>query len=103
MMHLIAPEKTNCYAKYFNSGGMYINVDNRGANNYQSKVLTILSTDKLHFADQDVLNWQVNYVNDKSNYRYHLVYFLSTGSNSFAVTVLVVFMHFIGPAKLWKN
>ena len=95
------------HTKYFNTGVMYINVDNWVENNCQSKALTILSTQKLLFADQDalnlVLNGRVKYIADKWNYRYHLVDFLSKGSNSLAVTALVVFMHFTGPVKPWQD
>ncbi len=95
------------HPKYFNTGVMYINVDNWVKNKCQNKALTILSTQKLLFAEQDALNLALNgrvkYIDDKWNYRYHLVDFLSKGSNSLAVTELVIFMHFTGPVKPWQD
>jgi len=93
--------------EYFNAGVMYINVDNWIANNTQVRALTVLSTQELVFADQDALNIALNgrikFIEDKWNYRYHLVDFLSKGKSKLDVTVPVVFMHFTGPVKPWHD
>ncbi|AMO98719.1 glycosyl transferase 8 C-terminal family protein [Collimonas arenae] len=95
------------HAEYFNAGVMYINVGNWVANDSQSKALTVLSTQQLLFADQDalnaVLNGHVKYIDEKWNFRYHLVDFLSKGGNSLDVVAPVVFMHFTGPVKPWHD
>lgn len=94
-------------AEYFNAGVMYINVDNWIANNTQVQALTALSTQELLFADQDALNIALNgrirFIDDKWNYRYHLVDFLSKGHSRLDVTAPVVFMHFTGPVKPWHD
>ncbi|MEO6919976.1 MAG: glycosyltransferase [Collimonas sp.] len=93
--------------QYFNAGVMYINVDNWIANDTQNKALTILSTQDLIFADQDalniVLNGRTKYIEEKWNFRYHLVDFLSRGEKNLRVTEPVVFMHFTGPVKPWHD
>ena len=95
------------HADYFNAGVMYINIDNWVANDCQSKALTVLSTQQLLFADQDalnaVLNGHVKYIDEKWNFRYHLVDFLSKGGKTLNVTAPVVFMHFTGPVKPWHD
>ena len=95
------------HPEYFNAGVMYINIDNWVANDSQSKALTILSTQQLLFADQDalnsVLNGRVKYIDEKWNYRYHLVDFLSNGDSVLNVAEPVVFMHFTGPVKPWHD
>ncbi|EJL92773.1 LPS:glycosyltransferase [Herbaspirillum sp. CF444] len=93
--------------EYFNAGVMYINVDNWVSNNTQMRALTVLSTQELVFADQDALNVALNgrikFIDDKWNYRYHLVDFLSKGKSKLEVTAPVVFMHFTGPVKPWHD
>jgi len=93
--------------EYFNAGVMYIDVNNWVANDTQNKALTVLSTQELRFADQDALNvvldGRAKYVDDKWNYRYHLVDFLSKGGTRLNVTKPFVFMHFTGPVKPWQS
>ena len=92
---------------YFNAGVMYINVDKWIAADIQNKALSILTTRELVFADQDALNialdGHIKYVDEKWNYRYHLVDFLSKGNHSLDVTEPFVFMHFTGPVKPWHD
>ncbi|WP_050478446.1 glycosyltransferase family 8 protein [Herbaspirillum rhizosphaerae] len=94
-------------AEYFNAGVMYINVDNWVAHDTQVKALTVLSTQELVFADQDALNVALNgrirFIDEKWNYRYHLVDFLSRGHKTLDVVRPVVFMHFTGPVKPWHD
>ncbi|WP_041741268.1 glycosyltransferase family 8 protein [Collimonas fungivorans] len=91
--------------EYFNAGVMYIDVNNWIANDTQNKALIILSTQELRFADQDALNAVLNghtkYIEDKWNYRYHLVDFLSNGSTQLDIPEPFVFIHFTGPVKPW--
>lgn len=101
-------EKLNLpHKEYFNAGVMYINVDNWVANDSQNKALTILSTQELVFADQDALNivlsGRTKYIEEKWNFRYHLVDFLSRGEKHLNVAEPVVFMHFTGPVKPWHD
>jgi UDP-glucose:(glucosyl)LPS alpha-1,3-glucosyltransferase len=92
--------------EYFNAGVMYIDVNNWVANDIQNKALIILSTQELRFADQDALNVVLNghtkFIDEKWNYRYHLVDFLSKGGTHLNVTEPFVFMHFTGPVKPWQ-
>lgn len=92
---------------YFNAGVMYINVDNWVASDTQNKALSVLTSRDLVFADQDALNialdGRTTYIDDKWNYRYHLVDFLSRGESSLNVAKPFVFMHFTGPVKPWHS
>ncbi len=92
---------------YFNAGVMYINVDKWAANDTQNTALSILTGRDLVFADQDALNialdGRTKYIDDKWNYRYHLVDFLSRGESSLNVAKPFVFMHFTGPVKPWHS
>jgi UDP-glucose:(glucosyl)LPS alpha-1,3-glucosyltransferase len=95
------------YGQYFNSGVMYVNVDNWIAADAQTTTLTILSTRELVFADQDALNivldGRVKYIDRKWNFRYHLVAFLSRGETRLNLESPFVFVHFTGPVKPWQN
>ncbi|WP_230413983.1 glycosyltransferase family 8 protein [Collimonas silvisoli] len=95
------------HSEYFNAGVMYINVDNWVANDSQNKALTILTKQELVFADQDalniVLNGRTRYIEEKWNFRYHLVDFLSKGDMRLSMPGPIVFMHFTGPVKPWHD
>jgi lipopolysaccharide biosynthesis glycosyltransferase len=92
---------------YFNAGVMYINVDEWVSNDTQTTALSILTSRDLVFADQDALNitldGRVTYIDERWNYRYHLVDFLSRGHSSLDVAKPFVFMHFTGPVKPWHS
>ena len=95
------------HGKYFNAGVIYINIDNWIAANIQNTVLNLLSTRRLVFGDQDALNialdGRVKYIDEKWNYRYHLVARLSAAKTSFLPGEKPVFMHFTGPTKPWHD
>ena len=94
------------YREYFNAGVMYIDVNNWIAHDTQDKALIILLTKELRFADQDALNVVLNghakYIENKWNYRYHLVDFLSKGRTQLDIAEPFVFIHFTGPVKPWQ-
>lgn len=95
------------HGKYFNSGVMYINVENWIASDVQNTALTLLSKRRFTFADQDALNialdGRVKYIDEKWNSRYHLVARLSAAETSLPAGEKPVFMHFTGPAKPWHD
>ena len=95
------------HGQYFNAGVMYINVENWIANDTQNSALKILTTQELVFADQDALNMALDgktrYIDDKWNYRYHLVDYLIKGETRLSVPDSFVLMHFTGPVKPWHN
>lgn len=95
------------YPEYFNAGVMFINIPNWINNDSQHKALHSLSIRNLRFADQDALNIALNgnvtFINEKWNFRYHLVDFLSNGITTFEEQTRAVFMHFTGPVKPWHN
>ncbi|RXZ33835.1 glycosyltransferase [Oxalobacteraceae bacterium CAVE-383] len=95
------------HGAYFNSGVMYINVDNWIACGVENATLALLSEREFVFADQDALNivldGRVRYVDEKWNTRYHLVARLSAGETRLALPRLPVFIHFTGPVKPWQD
>jgi lipopolysaccharide biosynthesis glycosyltransferase len=99
-LNLPAPE-------YFNAGVMYINTKKWVDIDAEISTLTTLFTQQLRFIDQDVLNLVLNgktlYINEKWNYRYHLVDFLSHGKSTLARPDNLVLMHFTGPVKPWQD
>jgi len=92
---------------YFNAGVMYINVDNWIAYDTQTRALTTLSQRDLTFADQDALNIVLNehtvYIDEKWNFRLHLVELLSKGKTSMVLASPAAFIHFTGPVKPWQS
>ena len=92
---------------YFNAGVLYIHTGNWVANDTQNMTLTILSSRELRFADQDALNialnGQVTFLDERWNFRYHLVAKLSSGVRRFDAAEQAVFMHFTGPVKPWQD
>jgi UDP-glucose:(glucosyl)LPS alpha-1,3-glucosyltransferase len=95
------------HGQYFNAGVMYINVGNWIASDTQNAALRILSSQELVFADQDALNialdGRTKYIEEKWNFRYHLVDFLDRGDIRLNVAEPFVFMHFTGPVKPWHD
>lgn len=95
------------HGQYFNSGVMYINVDNWIASDIQAATLNILSTQELVFADQDALNialdGRAKYVDERWNFRCHLVALLSRGDPRLKLAPSCVFVHFTGPVKPWHD
>ncbi|WP_432257885.1 glycosyltransferase family 8 protein [Cupriavidus sp. TMH.W2] len=95
------------HGHYFNAGVMYINVQNWIAAGIRESALKSLTTQNLRFADQDALNialdGRVKYVDERWNYRYHLVDYLSKGETKLNVPQAFVLMHFTGPVKPWHT
>jgi lipopolysaccharide biosynthesis glycosyltransferase len=93
--------------EYFNAGVMYINTQKWVDIDAEISTLTTLFTQQLRFVDQDVLNLVLNgktlYINEKWNYRYHLVDFLSHGESTLTLPENLIFMHFTGPVKPWQD
>jgi lipopolysaccharide biosynthesis glycosyltransferase len=93
------------HGKYFNSGVMYINVDNWIANDIQNSTLALLSTQEFVFADQDALNIALDghakYIGRQWNFRCHLVAYLSAGETRLNLATPHVLVHFTGPVKPW--
>lgn len=95
------------HGQYFNAGVMLINVEQWIAHGVEQAALKILSSRPLRFADQDALNialdGRTRYIDDKWNFRYHLVDYLSRGEPRFNLPGQPVLVHFTGPVKPWQD
>lgn len=97
------------HKRYFNSGVLYINVDNWMANDITQKVMrTILESDQdLLFPDQDglniVLDGRALFIDEKWNFRYNLEAVLKDGGTRMGPQGEGVFLHFTGRVKPWHD
>ncbi|MFC3110317.1 glycosyltransferase family 8 protein [Undibacterium arcticum] len=95
--------------KYFNSGVLYINIQNWIANKVTALTITqMLTSDKTFtFPDQDALNivldGRVKFIDGKWNYQYNLVNVLKENQASMAIPPDAVFVHFTGRLKPWHD
>lgn len=98
---------THC--RYFNSGILYINIENWIANNItQLTILKVLESEKkFMFPDQDALNiildGRATFIDSKWNFQYNVENFLSQGDIEFSYPREVKFIHFTGRLKPWHN
>jgi UDP-glucose:(glucosyl)LPS alpha-1,3-glucosyltransferase len=94
---------------YFNSGVLYMHVDNWIANNITEQVMrTIIETDKkLTLPDQDALNIVLDgravFIDEKWNFRYNLEAVLNDGGKCMGPDGEGVFLHFTGRVKPWHD
>lgn len=95
--------------RYFNSGVLYINIDNWIANGItQSTMRTILASKrKFMFPDQDALNIvldeRATYIDQKWNFQYNLDNFLKAGQFRMGEIDSAAFIHFTGRVKPWHD
>jgi lipopolysaccharide biosynthesis glycosyltransferase len=97
------------HRRYFNSGVLYIQVDNWIANNItQDAMRTILASDqKFIYPDQDALNLvldgRAQFIDEKWNFRYNLEVLLKNGDVRMDASGQGVFLHFTGRVKPWHD
>ena len=113
--HLETTVKMRCAAlglrdnRYFNSGVLYMNIDNWRAANITDEVMRIILTSeqKLVFPDQDALNMvvagQACFIDERWNFRYNLECMLNAGEAAKWLPGEVVFLHFTGRVKPWHD
>jgi lipopolysaccharide biosynthesis glycosyltransferase len=95
--------------QYFNSGVLYINIDNWIANDItQTTIRTILGSDgKFMFPDQDALNivldGRAKFIDGKWNYQYNLDNCLKAGDRHMGSLGGAAFVHFTGRVKPWHD
>jgi lipopolysaccharide biosynthesis glycosyltransferase len=95
------------HQRYFNSGVLYIQVDNWIADNItQDAMRVILTSDKkLAFPDQDALNLvldgRAQFIDEKWNFRYNLEVMIKKGDTRMDAAGRGVFLHFTGRVKPW--
>lgn len=95
--------------RYFNSGVLFINIDNWIANDITRQAMrTILESDKkLRFPDQDALNvvldGRATFIDEKWNFRYNLEAVLKDGGTRMGPDGEGVFLHFTGRVKPWHD
>ncbi|WP_211461896.1 glycosyltransferase family 8 protein [Collimonas silvisoli] len=95
--------------KYFNSGVMYMHVDNWMAQEITEKtILAILENGKEYrFPDQDALNvvleGKIKYIGRKWNFLYDLIHDLEKDKRQMRAIGEVVFIHFAGAVKPWND
>lgn len=92
--------------KYFNSGVLYININNWIDKDINSKLINYAkSATDLMFPDQDILNVVLEkdclYIDKKYNYAFDVRY----KSNRYIYTIPdnVVFLHYVGRFKPWQE
>lgn len=92
--------------KYFNSGVLYINIDNWIKNAINDKLIeTIKKYPNLKFPDQDLLNivleYNCIYMDQKYNYTFDVRY----KPNRYVYTIPenTVFLHYVGRFKPWQE
>ncbi|AMP13327.1 glycosyltransferase family 8 protein [Collimonas pratensis] len=97
------------HRRYFNSGILYINIENWIANNItQLTILKVLESEKkFMFPDQDALNiildGRATFIDPKWNFQYNVEGFLKQGDVEFTYPREVKFIHFTGRLKPWHN
>lgn len=117
LIHDNGPEtvKTQCERlrlremRYFNSGVLYINIENWIANDISGKTMrTILGSGRTFmFPDQDALNivldGQAKFIDGKWNFQYNLDNHLKAGNLRMCDVGAPVFVHFTGRVKPWHD
>jgi UDP-glucose:(glucosyl)LPS alpha-1,3-glucosyltransferase len=95
--------------KYFNSGVLYINIDNWLANDITPIAMrTILESEqRFMFPDQDALNivldGRARFIDGKFNFQYNLDNCLKAGDPRMSPVGDAVFVHFTGRVKPWHD
>lgn len=97
------------HGRYFNSGVLYMNVENWIRNNITEDAIQALLQHgrKLRFSDQDALNivldGRARFIDKKWNYIYDLVYDMDRGTLQMRPVDDAVFIHFAGAVKPWAD
>lgn len=95
--------------RYFNSGVLYIHIDNWIAHEVTRQAMRIIleSGRKLSFPDQDALNvvldGRATFIDEKWNFRYNLEAVLKDGGTRMGPDGEGVFLHFTGRVKPWHD
>lgn len=99
---------------YFNSGVLFIDLNNWHRQDITQKAMTMLQDKKIQkkitYPDQDILNIllvnNIFYIDKKYNTQFSINYELKAPKGSYysnPITEMTVFIHYIGPTKPWHD
>jgi lipopolysaccharide biosynthesis glycosyltransferase len=97
------------HRRYFNSGVLYMNVDNWIENDITEQAMRVIleGDKKLVLPDQDALNVVLDgralFIDEKWNFRYNLEAVLKDGNMRMGPEGDGVFLHFTGRVKPWHD